>query len=328
MTLTGHVYALMLSAGEKWTLTGLVNDKCYNGHVVTLLQPACTDLSAGAAVSIHSLKSSPECNGLTGEVQSFDAQKARWNVTTVASSGEAAPRVLSLRSSNVTLISNQKPSEKWLVFLDAPCWCNKQLTVKRLNLRPTDPLNAISDRVKLQMSKLMGNEAGFCRSFLTWKVCVKDRKRMIEKARKVVNRIVNLTKFKTLASLKFNAELKKQARAEAKARDQQQPRAQSTTSFSRASNSSTVSDGPSMRFMGRGHPDYDESRHDTSRLHVHSPSHLLPLHSTYVLVYRLSKISGRAPASDSVLYSASLQPSSRTPHAFDGDDAITKKVQG
>ena len=269
----------MLRAGQKWTLTGLVNAPCYNGNAVTLLQPACTEICAGAAVSIHSLTSSPECNGLTGEVQSFDAQKARWNVTTVASCGEAAPRVLSLRSSNLTLISNQKPSEKWLVCLDAPCWSDKQLTVKRLNLRQTDPLNAMSDSVKLQMSKLMGDEAGLSRGFLTWKVCVKDRKRMIEKARKVVNRIVNLTKFKTLASLKFNAELKKQARAEAKARDQQQLSAQSTqstASFSRASNSSTVSDGPSMRFVGRNHPNYDESRHGTSRFHVDNASHLVP----------------------------------------------------
>ena len=164
------------------------------------------------------------------------------------------------------------------------CWSGKQLTVERLNLRPTDPLDAMSDHVKLQMSKLMGEEAGLSRSFLTWKVWVVGRKSMIEKVRQVVNRIVNLTKFKALASLRFNAELKKQARAEPKARDQQQPSAQSTTSFSRASQLSSVSDGPSMRFVGRSHPDYDdydEFRHDTSRFHFNSPSLLVPSHSTY-----------------------------------------------
>ena len=217
----------MLRVGEQRTLTGLVNACCYNGHTATVVgrAEAASALCPGAAVTIHSLQSAPECNGLSGEVLGFDDSKARWNVKTLAPvhpdhGGHAeASRVLSLRASNLTLKSTAKPGERWTVRLDAPCWAGKEITVKLINLRATDPLDAMSDNVKLQMSKLMGDDASLRRGFLMFKVSANGKKCRREKARKAMHRLMNIVMFKAMATLRLNVELTKKARAEAEARD-------------------------------------------------------------------------------------------------------------
>ena len=67
----------------------------------------------GARVEIHSLRQSPELNGVRGEVVEFNAGAGCWHVKT-----EPDGRVRALRAANLTVIENKMNfSEQALIFI-------------------------------------------------------------------------------------------------------------------------------------------------------------------------------------------------------------------
>ena len=201
---------------------------------------------------------------------------------------------------------------KWTVRLDAHVWKLKELNVKTNNLRETDPLRQLPDKIVLQMSKLMG--VGLKRGFLTWKCIIEERKQLRIKAQKVINRILNLHKVKALNSLKLYAQGKKAARAEARRQRAATGSCESRTCShtSNISSSSAGSEGPSQRFIGRKNPKQFPSDHGRPDFvdFVAESHHGAEFHNS--------------SASD--LYRAPVEPSSRTPHAFEADDGTFRKV--